>query len=305
MSATKTRELDPDLEAEQFVGRPATRELVPSDPQLSGRWHKHDYPSVYARWNYHPEYEVHLIRDSHGRYIVGDRVGIFAPGQLVLVGPNLPHDWISDTREHQCGRDVVFQFLGSWLDECRSLLPEIADLQPLLLRAARGIQFGGAAASRGAAELEAIGSSRGVERLQHIFALFETMAAASESEYELLSNADVPWDIDPQAEAVIGATIGYIFANLTDDVRLSVAARNANMSEAAFSKYFKRASGQTFSDMVRRLRLAHARRLLRQTSDSVALIAQEVGYANLSNFNRQFLAEHGVTPSRYRRGGES
>lgn len=301
MSSTKTTALGPAEEAERFVGQPATRELVPTDPQLSARWHNHDYPSVFARWNYHPEYEVHLIRESHGRCIVGDHVGTFGPGQLVLVGPNLPHDWISDTREHQPGRDVVFQFLASWLDGCRRLLPELAEIQPLLSRAERGIQFRGTAAIKGAAELEAIGRSRGGERLQHIFALLDTMATAPATEYELLSNADIPWNVDAQAEAVIGATITYIFANLTDDVRLSVAARNANMSEAAFSKYFKRASGQTFSDMVRRLRLAHARRLLRQTSDSIALIAQEVGYTNLSNFNRQFRAEHGTTPSDFRR----
>lgn len=48
----------------------AAREVVPSDPSLSARWHMHGVPSPFSRWNHHPEYEVHLIRFGTGRYIV-------------------------------------------------------------------------------------------------------------------------------------------------------------------------------------------------------------------------------------------
>jgi AraC-type DNA-binding domain-containing proteins len=274
--------------------------VVPVDPQLSARWHVHDYPSILARWNYHPEYEVHLIRRTSGRYIVGDRVGVFAPGQVVLVGPNMPHDWISDASDHVDGRDMVFQFLGEWIRGCQRLLPELGEIDALLARASRGIEFRGRAAERAARELEAIGESLGPRRLQHIFGLFDVLTSAPEDEYELLSNESIPWSPDPHTEAVIGRAIRYIFDNLTGDVRLSTASDMAGMSEAAFSKYFKRASGQTFSAMVRKLRLSQASKLLRQTSSPIARIAREVGYANLSNFNRQFHADFGTTPSRYR-----
>lgn len=287
-------------ELERILSSPATREVIPVDPHLSARWHVHDYPSIFARWNYHPEYEVHLIRHGSGRYIVGDRVGVYGPGQLVLVGPNLPHDWIGDSRDHITGRDMVFQFLDAWIRECQRVLPELCDADGLFARASRGIEFSGRSAQRARAELEAIGTTRGPQRLQHIFGMFEALAAAPEHEYELLAKEGVPLTLDPQTEAIVGRAIRYIFDNLTEDVRLSKAASMAGMSEAAFSRYFKRASGQTFSEMVRKLRLSQACKLLRQTSSPIASIAREVGYTNLSNFNRQFLADHGVTPSRYR-----
>jgi AraC-like DNA-binding protein len=72
------------------------------------------------------------------------------------------------------------------------------------------------------------------------------------------------------------------------------------MSESAFSRYFKTASGQTFSDMVTRLRLAHACRLLEGTSLPIAVIARDAGFANLSNFNRRFRATYGMTPREHR-----
>src|SRR4051794_14990942 len=90
----------------------AAREVVPKDPEVSARWHRHGVPSPYSRWNYHPEYEVHLIRIGAGRYVVGDRIDTFSAGQLVLVGSNVPHHWISDLEPGEviADRDVVFQF---------------------------------------------------------------------------------------------------------------------------------------------------------------------------------------------------
>ncbi len=43
-----------------------------------------------ARWNYHPEYEIHLIRKGSGKFIVGDYIGTFEAGHVSLVGSGLP-----------------------------------------------------------------------------------------------------------------------------------------------------------------------------------------------------------------------
>lgn len=93
----------------------ANREAVPSDPYHSVRWHEHDYPSSARRWNYHPEYEIHLIRKGIGKFIVGDHVVTFEAGHLVLVGCGLPHAWVSDLVPGEIvkKRDVVIQFDGS------------------------------------------------------------------------------------------------------------------------------------------------------------------------------------------------
>ena len=106
---------------------------------------------------------------------------------------------------------------------------------------------------------------------------------------------------DEYAADIIDRAFAYILDNLVGDVRLSAAADLIGMSESAFSKYFKRVSGRTFSDTVRQLRLAHACKLLKQTDLPISSIYHRVGYANLSNFNRQFRAQHGATPREFRR----
>ena len=175
--------------ARRPVGKTAARELVPTMPDTSARWHMHGYPGLYCRWHYHPEFEIHLIQHGTGRSIVGDHIGRFTAGHLVLVGSNLPHDWISDVGdgEHITNRDVVFQFHPQWIRDCQQLLPELRAVDPLLTRAARGIEFTGPTAAAAAPELLAIGDSAGIDRLHHILALLDILSAAPPEEAQLLA----------------------------------------------------------------------------------------------------------------------
>ena len=93
----------------------------------------------------------------------------------------------------------------------------------------------------------------------------------------------------------------YILANFTEDMRLPELARRFGMSEWAFSRFFKKNSGNSFSDYVTTLRLGYACKLLADSEMPVAEICFEIGYANVSNFNRAFRSRRGMTPLSYRR----
>ena len=64
---------------------------------------EHGYPFRTVRWHFHPEYEIHHVVATAGRYFVGDFIGEFEPGNLVLTGPNLPHNWVSDVAPGEAG----------------------------------------------------------------------------------------------------------------------------------------------------------------------------------------------------------
>ena len=99
---------------------------------------------------------------------------------------------------------------------------------------------------------------------------------------------------------MVDLVLEYVFSNHSSGVKMSEAATLVGMSEPTFSKYFKRATGQNFSDLVRKLRLAHARRLLQHSDNAISEICYDVGFSNLSNFNRHFLNDAGETPSHFR-----
>nr|WP_306423061.1 AraC family transcriptional regulator [Paenarthrobacter aurescens] len=280
----------------------ANREVIPEDPHHSVRWHQHDYPSPIARWNYHPEYEIHLIRKGSGKFIVGDHIGTFEAGHVALVGSGLPHDWVSDLEPGEVleNRDAVIQFDGKWVEQAAALVPELTEVRPLLEQSARGIEFLGHTAGAAAASIEAMGASTGLERLHHLLALFATLTRAPDHDRRYLADEWFRPQLDGQAEAVVDIVLEYVFSNHSGSVSMAEAAAMVGMAEPTFSKYFKRATGQNFTDLVRKLRLAHARRLLERTDKPVSDICYEVGFSNLSNFNRHFLKDLGETPRQFR-----
>ncbi|WP_122553310.1 AraC family transcriptional regulator [Pseudomonas viridiflava] len=293
----------PDSRAALFEQRPAELEVILPEPDQCFRWYEHDYPYALARWNHHPEFEIHLIRRGSGKLVVGDYIGGFDAGHVALIGPDLPHDWIGDLApgEHLPGRDVVLQFDGAALLALRKTLPELGELQRLFEQARRGLEFSGATAVQAARLMEDIGTAQGLERLILFLQLINTLVKAPSQDAHLLASSCYAPTLDARSAERINKAFDYLLGELTNDIRLSVIAQRLEMTDPGFSRFFKRNTGHGFIELMRKLRIQRACRLLLQSDMSVSDICFEVGYANLSNFNRHFRVETGQTPSDYRR----
>ena len=281
----------------------AELEIILPEPGNCFRWFEHDYPYPLARWHHHPEFELHLIRRGEGKLLAGDYIGPFSAGHLSLIGPSLPHDWMSDIApgERLPGRDVVLQFDGDSLLKLAGHLPELGELRALFAQARRGIEFTGSTAVKAAEMMESIGQSSGLSRLTRFLSLCDLLARAPTSDRHLLASPCFTPSLDDRSAERINRAFAYLLSELTGDVRLSVIAERVGMSEAGFSRFFKRITGHGFIDLMRKLRIQRACRMLMQTELSISDICFEVGYANVSNFNRHFRHETGQTPSDYRR----
>lgn len=235
--------------------------------------------------------------------IAGDFIGTFEAGQVSIMGPNLPHDWVSDLDSNVVvpNRDAVIQFSASWLDKCIALIPELNDLESFLDDSSRGIMLSGDSAQKAGALVMDVIESRGSEKISRMFSLLSFMKNSPSSDKRILASEWFGYGSDEGSQAAVEAGINYIFESLTSEIRLSTAAKLAYMSEASFSNYFKKAAGITFSDMVKKLRIAHACRLLDSTDAPISTVSAASGYNNIANFNRQFLSEMGMTPTAYRK----
>jgi AraC-like DNA-binding protein len=149
--------------------------------------------------------------------------------------------------------------------------------------------------------LLAIGDSAGIDRLHHILALLDILSAAPAGEARLLASPWIPPQDKGGTDDLIDDALNYLFTNSAREIRLADVAARVAMSESSFSRYFRRSAGQSFSDTVRKLRLAHACQLLENSDEPISTICHRTGYQNLSNFNRQFRREYGITPGQYRR----
>src|SRR5690606_30959118 len=133
---------------------------------------------------------------------------------------------------------VVLQFDPGWFASVAAHMPELAEADALLARAGRGIRFRGDTARRGAALLEEVGQREGIGAIAEFLSLLELMARAPAHEQQLLSSRLADLELAPDTADVVAPAIDYIFANIGNAPRLSVAAAIAGMSESAFSRYF-------------------------------------------------------------------
>jgi len=264
----------------------------------------HGFPTPLARWHCHDEYELHLIVATSGKAFVGDWIGQFQPGHLVLTGPRLPHNWIS--LDVPAGgvqlRDRVIQFLHAPIAKACNSVPELGEVLPLLERARHGIEFFGLS-ERARRYFETIKNSRGLERLGTFCAFMSDLARSTN--YQLLSSSQLQSRDDDASLELISSIVDRLAEDIARAPSLSDFAVQLGMSESRFSRFFRRATGNNFIDFVNRLRISRACLLLMESNRYITHICYDVGFNNVANFNRRFLEIKGMTPSEFRRQASS
>ena len=293
----RPRQRLPDLERD-FTRSPA----LGFEPPETGtvRCLAHGFPTPLARWHVHDDYELHLITATSGKTFVGDWIGPFQPGHLVLVGPRLPHNWVSfDVPEGGVAeRDLVIHFRHEPIVNAAQHLPELAELLPLLDRARYGIEFF-EFSERALAHWHAIKRGKGVERFAAFCAFLAELARCTD--YRLLSSVQMRGEADDTDSDQLDALVNRIMRDYAQPLSAAELAAELGMTESRFSRFFRRATGNSFPDFVNRIRVSRAGQLLMESDRLVSHICYDVGFNNVANFNRRFLEVKGVTPSEFRR----
>jgi AraC-like DNA-binding protein len=276
----------------------------PADVSRLVRCVSHGAPSPLIRWHYHDDYELHYVVATSGKFFVGDYIGHFAPGNLVLVGPRLPHNWISNDLPPQgvVLRDQCIVFNVAPIESSSTLFPEIKEVLPMLELASRGIEFFDVS-ERVAPYLERIFNSQNITRLGVFFELLGELSRCED--YRLLSSQVFHGNGDEKSQSQINAVVNYISEHYAEPISLPDIAKLFKMSESHFSRVFRRDTGNSFVDFLTLLRINRACQLLMQTDGKISTICYDVGFNNLANFNRRFLEIKNTTPSAFRQQSRS
>lgn len=99
--------------------------------------------------------------------------------------------------------------------------------------------------------------------------------------------------------------LGYIEANLTEELDIQEVAKRAYVSPFYFQRIFAALCGVGVGEYIRSRRLALAGEELLSSGAKVIDIAAKYGYDSPDSFNRAFQRFHGVTPSAARKNGAS
>jgi AraC-like DNA-binding protein len=272
-------------------------ELVPRSELNSFAIREFKLPFFSSPWHFHPECELTYIQKSSGKRFVGDSIARFGPGDLVLIGANLPHYWRNDTSAESSinqAHSLVIQFREECFGTDFLSLPELTNIRKLLLRSRRGLLFTGNTNRQVKARMIWLKNEKNIGA---IIGLLDILRILCESdEFKILSSPGFSALVDEFASERINKAYQYVFEHYTEIIDHQEIARIVGMSPSAFCHYFKRVTGRTLSDFIKDIRIGHARKLLLETDATVAEIAYSCGFESLSNFNKQFHEINGYSP---------
>ena len=259
-------------------------------------------PDYRCTWHFHPEFQIGLVLQGEGHRIVGDNISPLEPGDLSLLGPNLPHAWQFENatarprREHHA---IIVCFKEDSLGADFLKRPEADAIRRLLKRAAVGLQAKGRTRRAAAALVPAMPGHDGFQRVIDLLQLLHLLAG-SEELVPISSAGYLPRLPDRYGERR-RRICDLIQQRIVEPLHRDDIAAAAHFSPAAFSRFFKARTGKTFHGFVTELRLGRACRLLGELELNVTEVALACGFASVASFNRSFRRVKRMNPTEFRK----
>ncbi|MGE4585936.1 MAG: AraC family transcriptional regulator [Mangrovibacterium sp.] len=262
-----------------------------------------EFPHFTFPWHFHPEYELVYVIKSFGKRFVADHAEDFKEGDLVLLGPNLPHFWknnelfYSGDPRYQVNA-VVVHFPEDFLAHELESYSEFFRIGKLLKRAARGISFPSEVSAKIGPQLRKLLKKKGLEQLLGFIRILDKLAGTEGG--RLLSSENYQPDFLEWPSERMERVMHLINTGYREPISQETIARRIGMNSSAFSRYFREKTGKSFTNFVSEMRIGYACKLLQEGKLSVSQIGFESGFNNLSNFNRSFRKINSCTPTQYR-----
>lgn len=259
---------------------------------------RYQVPYFQFKWHYHPEFELTYIVKGNGYRIVGNSYEPFADGDLVLLGSNLPHTCSGKADGDVNSDAIVIQFSSEFISPFLEFNESIL-IKNMLESSLRGINF---EPDEQFTKIIEITNTNGVDRILKLISILDIL---SKKQIKLIAPNTFHNVVSKKSEVRINKVCLFIQNNFQNKIYLKEVADLIYLTESNFCKFFKKATGKTYSDYVNEIRINEASRLLIQSDKTISQISFECGFETLSYFNRVFLNKKGITPSLHRKRSAS
>jgi AraC-like DNA-binding protein len=250
--------------------------------------------------HFHEEFELNLVINAAGaKRIVGDNVEEIDDIELVLIGPNLTHVWLTHNCKDQEITEVTIQWHKDLFDDKMLKRNQLALIRRMFERSARGILFPKEIAQLVSKRLLAINQMQGFDSVLELMSILHQLSTSKSM--RMLSDGTFNNDqVLNYHSRRIDKAYEFMNANFHKPISLRDISKLVSMTEVSFSRFIKKRTGNTFIDSLNEIRLGHATKMLIETTHSVAEISYNCGFNNISNFNRFFKKKKQCTPKEFR-----
>ena len=250
---------------------------------------RHDRkPHFVGIWHYHPELELHYVIKGEGVRFIGNNIANFSPGEIILMGENLPHTFRAKDEYHQGNPDyeievIVIHFLPDCLGKQFLSLPDAYLLPKLFEKAKSGMNFKGEARKKLADYMQQARDATNLDRVILLLSILKVMAE-TDNYTTIVSGQNVFYQSNESDTIRLNKVCNYTLSNYKKDITLEEISSISNLSVTSFCRYFKLMTGKTYYDFSIEIRISHACRALVEDKLPTEVICFECGFNNVSNF---------------------
>jgi AraC-like DNA-binding protein/mannose-6-phosphate isomerase-like protein (cupin superfamily) len=246
-------------------------------------------------WHYHPQFELTYILSGRGIRYVGNGFEYFEEGDLVLLGPNLPHCWKNTGKQRGKSGAIVVHWDNNLLGKNNH---EFDPIIKLFSKAQRGVKYLPGFSKKIKEELLAMLDQSSFKRLMTLFSILNELATQGDG--QTLSTIAVDASLRNYDHQRINTVYQFVRKNYREKVTLTQIASEVHMSEEAFSRFFSKMMNKPFFTFLNEYRINAACQLLIETDQPVSDVATASGFETLPFFYRQFGKFKKLSPKKYR-----
>jgi len=256
---------------------------------------KFDFPL-----HYHNEYELNLIINAKGaKRIIGDSMETIDDIELVFIGPNVYHGWFTGECTSEAINEVTIQFHTDLFDEKFLQRNQLFFIKSMFENAGRGLVFSYETTRDITRRILNLSNKDGFNSVLELLAILHTLSTSKNR--RMLSDPGFSDEKFRYTNGRVDKVFDYMKNNFDKRITLAEVATVANMPEASFCRFLKKSTGKSFIESLNDIRLGNASRMLINTTHSIAEIAYQCGFNNISNFNRIFKRHKLCVPKEFRK----
>ncbi len=254
--------------------------------------------SFYELLHQHEEFQISYILSGEGALIVGDTISLYEPGDVIVLGGNLPHVFTSDTLKSEESHMLSVFFTKASFGHDFFKIEELKSLRSFFKKAENGFKI----TSKKLVVFTQFQKLFKESKLDRFIVFFQLLKVLNQAKFEYLSSFISEKKYSDNEGQRMSAVFEYTINNFRKEIPLATIAQQAAMTKNAFCKYFKKRTNKTYVTFLNELRIEEACKLMQTKTDlSITEIAETSGFQNISNFNRRFKSSKGKTPREYRK----
>lgn len=280
-------------------------ELIVDAPIVGQKriWTKEiQYPHFDHPFHFHQLCELVWVEKGHGKLILGDYVGNYQEGDLILIGPEIPHLLQSDAIYYKqlnlVTKAIAIYFPLDFILQITDDTDCIYHYERMMKRAQRGIRFFGDIKSLAFEKIDTLRANTGLSRIGIFLQIIDALSRAAE--YDPLASVTYHTAFDEKDMKRFNDVYQFLLKNFASDITLKEVAEISHMSPNSFCRFFKLKTQKTLVQFLNEIRIGNACKLLQSDNYSLKEVCYLSGYNNPTSFHTAFKQIMRMTPIEYR-----